>query len=67
MAGASSVLNQVMEIKQDSLMVRTQDRPLPAERIPPKFAMWLGLILGVSGVVYLYLAVNPLAAFLSFF
>jgi len=65
-AGASSVLNQAMEIRQDTLMVRTQDRPLPAERIPPKIAIWLGLILGVSGVVYLYLAVNPLAAFLSF-
>ena len=38
---------------------------MPAGRIDPLFALALGVLLGVSGITYLTLAVNPLTALLG--
>lgn len=61
-AAAASVFNQYAERRYDALMRRTEDRPLPAQRLAPRDALAFGLALAVAGVTYLALLVNPLTA-----
>ena len=66
MAGAgAAALNEVMESKIDSLMRRTQRRPLPTGRM----SLWHGAITGslltVCGALYLGFVLNPLSGWLS--
>jgi protoheme IX farnesyltransferase len=62
-AAGASALNQLLERDVDARMRRTQDRPLPAGKVPPGEALVFGVTLAVSGVVYLALALpHPLAA-----
>ncbi len=65
-AASASVLNQLIERNLDALMPRTRNRPLPAGRIAPRDALATGVMLGVTGVAYLTLLVNPLTALLGF-
>jgi protoheme IX farnesyltransferase len=65
-AAAASVLNQLIERDFDALMPRTRNRPLPAGRIAPREARAAGVVLGVGGIAYLALLVNPLTAVLGF-
>ncbi len=58
-------LNQVMEIGADSQMKRTEQRPLPAGRVPTSFALLFGVVTSIIGVVYLQFAVNGLAALMA--
>ena len=51
MVGASNVFNQIFEKDLDKKMLRTQNRPLPGERIQPKTAMYIGVMLTLIGVV----------------
>jgi protoheme IX farnesyltransferase len=64
-ASSASVLNQLMERRFDGLMPRTRNRPLPTGRISPGEALLFGVLLGVCGVAYLALLVNPLTAVLG--
>lgn len=64
-AAAASVLNQFVERDLDALMPRTRERPLPAGRVAPADALRLGVLLGICGVIYLTLLVNPLTALLG--
>jgi protoheme IX farnesyltransferase len=64
-AGSASVLNQYLEAHVDRLMERTRYRPLPAGRMQPRTALLLGLGMGIVGVVWLWLAVNALTAYLA--
>lgn len=66
-ASGTGALNQWMERGVDAKMRRTQDRPLPAGRLDSKRAFCFGLMLSVSGVVYLALTVNLLTGFLGAF
>jgi len=66
-AAAASVLNQHIERKHDALMPRTRNRPLPAGRIAPTDALLIGIILALTGTIYLALAVNLLTAALGAF
>ncbi len=66
-AGGASVLNQVIERHHDKLMPRTRLRPLPDGRISPAEAILYGCILGIGGVAYLAVAVNPLTSLLGAF
>lgn len=50
---SSNGLNQVIEIKQDSLMKRTQNRPLPQGRLSKKEAIIFSVTLGVIGLAML--------------
>ncbi|MEZ5430769.1 MAG: UbiA family prenyltransferase [Verrucomicrobiales bacterium] len=43
-AFGAGVFNQIMEVKEDALMHRTADRPLPGRRIPVAVAFALGLV-----------------------
>ena len=65
-AASASVLNQLIERNLDALMPRTRNRPLPGGRIAPREALLYGVTLGVTGVLYLALLVNPLTALLGF-
>jgi heme o synthase len=64
-AGAANVFNMVRDRDIDAVMVRTRDRPLPAGRVTARQAVAFGAVLGVVGPVWLWFAVNPLAAVLT--
>ena len=64
-AAGASVLNQYAERAFDALMPRTANRPLPAGRVAPLEALFMGVSLGAAGVVYLAIAVNALTALLG--
>ncbi len=61
----AAALNQFFEIESDGKMKRTQNRPLPAGRVHPAMALWLGIILGTLGVTILRVAATPNAALLA--
>lgn len=61
MVGASNVFNQIIERDLDKLMIRTQNRPLPTEKISVTMAFTLGIILTVFGLSVLYY-INPKTA-----
>ncbi|MDD5730121.1 MAG: heme o synthase [Candidatus Omnitrophica bacterium] len=61
----SAVLNQYLERDLDAKMSHSRNRPLPAGEIIPLRAFNFGVILVLLGVVWLYLTVNLLTAFLS--
>src|SRR4051812_48626862 len=64
-ASSASVLNQFIERRLDALMPRTRNRPLPCGRIAPVEAILFGIAIGVVGILYLTLLVNPLTALLG--
>ncbi len=61
-AGGASALNQWAERDLDATMHRTVRRPLPAGRLAPGASLRFGLLLVVSGTIYLAAVANPLAA-----
>ena len=61
MVGASNVFNQIIERDLDAVMVRTQNRPIPAGRISVTNAFILGLMLTILGLSVLY-NINPRTA-----
>jgi protoheme IX farnesyltransferase len=67
-AAGASALNQWLERHRDSLMRRTENRPLPAGRVQPAEALIFGIVLGVAGVVYLAVSLRqPWAALVAAF
>ena len=62
MVGASNAFNQVIEIKQDALMARTQTRPLPAGRMSKNTALIIAFVFTALGIAILY-TINPKTAF----
>ena len=65
-AAGTGAHNQFMERNLDGLMKRTKSRPLPTQRIPSKKSVIFSLTLLFSGLTYLALMVNPVAAAVSF-
>ena len=65
-AGANT-LNMYLEREIDGRMRRTSDRPLPAGRMAPSFALWFGVALSVAAVPILALGVNLTTAILAGF
>jgi protoheme IX farnesyltransferase len=63
--GAANGFNQIIERDIDGLMKRTKDRPLPQKRMKVSEAYIIASILGLGGIVFLYL-INPLSAVLGF-
>ena len=61
-AGAAGALNQWYESDIDSIMKRTQKRPLPAGRMERGSALHFGVGLGVFSVILMGLATNVVAA-----
>jgi heme o synthase len=64
-AAGSSVTNQIQERNQDKLMDRTHDRPLPSGQVTVHEAWILAAILGLSGIVLLWVFVRPVSAILA--
>jgi protoheme IX farnesyltransferase len=60
-AGACA-LNMLFERDVDAHMRRTESRPLPAQRLYPGEALFLGVLLLVGGIIYLAGFVNGLTA-----
>jgi protoheme IX farnesyltransferase len=59
----ASALNQLIERQTDTLMQRTENRPLPSGRLQGIEVGVFGLIVGVAGIVYLATMLpSPLAA-----
>ena len=63
--GASNTFNQIIEKDLDKLMSRTEDRPLPANRMHVNEALWLAGIMAVVGVSILWYFLNPLSGVLG--
>jgi protoheme IX farnesyltransferase len=61
-AAGASALNQWLERHSDAHMRRTQGRPLPAGRLQPVEALTFGVLLAVSGIVYLACTLSHPAA-----
>jgi protoheme IX farnesyltransferase len=63
--GASNAINQVIEKDIDRLMARTQNRPLPAERMSLTEAIIAAGIMGISGISIITYFFNPTAGVLA--
>ena len=64
-ASGTATLNQWMEKTWDGQMRRTAGRPLPSGRVSPREAFLFGLVLSLSGSIYLALFVNTIASLLA--
>jgi protoheme IX farnesyltransferase len=65
-AGGAGAVNHWFDRDIDAQMARTATRPIPAGRISPRAALTFGCVLACLSLLELSLAVNPLAAALSF-
>jgi len=64
-AAGAGTLNMLIEKETDARMKRTQRRPIPAGRLKPGEALFMGAFLSVLAIVYLSLMVNPLTALIA--
>jgi heme o synthase len=64
-AGGANAINQYVDRDIDEVMTRTRRRPLPARAIEPRRALAFGIVLGVTGFLWLVFLVNLPAAMLS--
>jgi heme o synthase len=65
-AGGAGAVNHWFDRDIDAQMARTANRPVPSGRVPPHAALAFGCTLALLSLLELSLAVNPLAAALSF-
>jgi protoheme IX farnesyltransferase len=65
-AGGAGAVNHWFDRDIDAQMKRTATRPIPAGRVSPRAALTFGCVLAAASVLELSVAVNPLAAALSF-
>ena len=59
-AGGTAALNHYAERAFDGKMRRTANRPLPAGRMTPRAALGFGIVLSVTGTLYLVVTCNLL-------
>ena len=52
---SSNIFNQIIEIDLDKLMKRTQNRPLPKNKITTRTALFLAISSSVIGLIFMYL------------
>lgn len=64
MVGASNAYNQVIEKIPDSVMPRTQNRPVASGRMTVNTAMSIAVIMTILGIIALYI-INPKTAMFS--
>lgn len=57
-AFGAAVFNQLMEVEFDSKMQRTENRPLPGQRITPGMAFAMGWLMAALGIMHLAMKVN---------
>ena len=66
-ASGTAALNQWWEREADAKMRRTQDRPLPSNRLDSRNALLFSIALSVIGSAELWFGVNPLTSVLGIF
>ena len=54
MVGASNAFNQIIEKDTDAIMKRTQNRPLPTERMSINTALVIAILFTIAGLTILY-------------
>jgi protoheme IX farnesyltransferase len=64
-AGGANVINQVYDEDIDRIMRRTENRPLPTDRVNKRQAIMFGVVLGVAGFLVLAVGTTLLAGLLS--
>ncbi len=64
-AAAANAINQVIEVRRDTLMTRTRNRPLPSGRMSAVHGWIIAIVLGYSGVAILAILVNFYSAGLA--
>lgn len=64
--GGANTINQVLEREGDKLMNRTQNRPIPQERISVAEGWMVAGVAGITGAMLLGYYFNPLTGILSF-
>ena len=64
-ASGTGTLNQYIERKFDAQMRRTARRPAAAGRLKPAAVLTFGIVLAVTGSIYLAIAANLLASLLA--
>ena len=65
LSAAAAALNHVVDQRIDAQMARTHSRPVARGRVSSKQAVIFACSLALTGFVLLYLAVNPLTAWLT--
>ena len=65
-AGGAGAVNHWFDRDIDAQMARTANRPVPSGRVAPHAALTFGCVLAALSLLELSIAVNPLAAALSF-
>lgn len=63
----AGALNMLLERDVDALMLRTAERPLPAGRLHPAWALAVGTLLSAAALPILWLVASPLTAALTAF
>ena len=64
--GGANTINQILEREGDKMMTRTQNRPIPQERISVAEGWAVAIVAGLSGALLLGYYFNPLTGLLSF-
>jgi protoheme IX farnesyltransferase len=62
---SACVFNNYLDRDFDTKMTRTQDRALPQGRLTPPFVFAYAVLLGIAGLIILFLLVNPLTGWLG--
>lgn len=65
LSGASVCINQIIEKDLDAVMVRTQNRPLPTERVSSLEATIFAMVCFLLSIILLWLHTNPLTVILA--
>lgn len=65
MSGGAGAFNMYTEQQTDALMRRTARRPLVDGRLASGHALLFAFIISITGLVYVYVMVNPLTSLLS--
>lgn len=65
-AAAGAVINHIIDQRIDSIMHRTQSRPLPSGRIDTPHALLFAVLLTITSMLLLWSQVNALTAALTF-
>lgn len=66
LVSGSSALNMYIEREHDKHMERTRNRPLPAGRLKPSVALWVGFVTSILAIPALVMGTNWLTAGLGF-
>jgi protoheme IX farnesyltransferase len=64
-AAAAAAINHVLDVREDTRMARTRNRPLPQGRLNERKALLFAAVLGVLSMLILELCINTLTAILT--